>query len=65
VLDGEIVGVWLRTRRGARPLAVHPGWRTELDAAISVVLAVSGARRTPEPLRAARRLARERRAAAG
>jgi deoxyribonuclease V len=63
VIDGETVGVWLRTRRGARPLAVHPGWRTELDVAISVVMAVSGARRTPEPLRVARRLARERRAA--
>jgi deoxyribonuclease V len=64
VLDGDTVGVWLRTRRGARPLAVHPGWQTELDVAISVVLSVSGSRRTPEPLRVARRLARERRAEA-
>jgi deoxyribonuclease V len=64
LLEGETVGVWLRTRRSARPLAVHPGWRTGVNVAISVVLAVSGPRRTPEPLRVARRLAREKRAAA-
>jgi deoxyribonuclease V len=62
VLEGETVGVWLRTRRGARPLAVHPGWRTGVDVATSVLLAVGGPRRTPEPLRVARRLAREARA---
>ena len=62
MLEGEIVGVWLCTRRGTRPLAVHPGWRTTIEQAISVVLAVSGSSRTPEPLRVARRLARERRA---
>src|SRR5829696_8011271 len=27
VLAGRSVGCWLRTRTGARPLAVHPGWR--------------------------------------
>jgi deoxyribonuclease V len=62
LLEGETVGVWLRTRSGARPLAIHPGWRTDLEVAVSVVLAVSGRRRTPEPLRVARRLAREKRA---
>jgi deoxyribonuclease V len=25
LLDGERVGAWLRTRAGARPLAIHPG----------------------------------------
>jgi deoxyribonuclease V len=63
VLEGEIVGAWLRTRHGARPLAVHPGWRTDLAVGVPVVLAVCGPRRTPEPLRVARRLAREKRAA--
>jgi deoxyribonuclease V len=58
LLDGECVGAWLRTRRGARPLAVHPGWRTTLQAAIEVVLAATHGHRTPEPLRNARRLAR-------
>jgi deoxyribonuclease V len=62
LLEGETVGVWLRTRRGARPLAVHPGWRIDVTVAVSIVLAMCGAWRTPEPLRVARRLAREARA---
>jgi deoxyribonuclease V len=53
----------LRTRAGARPLVVHPGWRTDLDAAVSVVLAAIRRARTPEPLRRARREARRARAA--
>ena len=65
LLDGEPVGAWLRTRRGARPLAVHPGWRTTLEVAIDVVLTASGAHRTPEPIRVARRLARIARSNAG
>ncbi len=56
------VGCWLRTSRHARPLAVHPGWRTDLDAACAVVLASVGRVRTPEPLREARRGARGARA---
>jgi deoxyribonuclease V len=62
VLEGERVGAWLRTRRGARPLAIHPGWRTTLEVAIDVVLTATGGHRTPEPLRRARRLARVARA---
>jgi deoxyribonuclease V len=58
VLDGEIVGCWLCTRRRTRPLAVHPGWRTDLETACSVVLAATARVRAPEPLREARRLAR-------
>ena len=58
MLDGERVGAWLRTRRGARPLAVHPGWRTTLEVAIDVVMMAARGHRTPEPLRHARRLAR-------
>jgi deoxyribonuclease V len=58
LLDGEQVATWLRTRRGARPLAVHPGWRTTLEVAIDVVLAATFGHRTPEPFRHARRLAR-------
>jgi deoxyribonuclease V len=57
-LDGEVVGAWLRTRRGTRPLAVHAAWRTDVDAAVATVLAALGRHRTPEPLRRARRLAR-------
>ena len=62
MFQGDKLGLWLRTRQGARPLAIHPGWRTDLEVAVSVVLSVSGQRRTPEPLRVARRLAREARA---
>lgn len=58
LLDDEPVGAWLRTRRGTRPLAVHPAWRTTSDVAIHVVLAALGRHRTPEPLRRARHLAR-------
>jgi len=61
-LDGETVGCWLRTRAGTRPLAVHPGWRTDVDVALSVVRAALAGHRTPEPLRRARRLARRARA---
>jgi deoxyribonuclease V len=62
LLGGEPVACWLRTRRGARPLAVHSGWRTDAPTARAVVLASAGRTRTPEPLRAARRLARVSRA---
>jgi deoxyribonuclease V len=62
LLEGELVGYWLRTRVGMRPIAVHAAWRTEPDTAADVVLSTSRVR-TPEPLRQARRCAREARAA--
>jgi deoxyribonuclease V len=62
MLEGEVVGCWVRTRARARPLAVHPGWRMELPAAVDVVLASARRARTPEPLRRARRAARVARA---
>ncbi len=61
-LDGAPVGAWVRTRAGVRPVAVHPGWRTTVDAAIEVVLSCSAGHRTPEPFRHTRRLARVARA---
>jgi deoxyribonuclease V len=64
VLDGELVGYWLRTRVGTRPLAVHAGWRTDPDAAVDLVLGLCRGRRTPEPIRLARRAARSARALA-
>jgi deoxyribonuclease V len=57
-LDGCVVAAWLRTRRGARPVAVHPGWRTTLEVAIAVVSSAALGHRTPEALRRARHLAR-------
>lgn len=59
VLGDEVVGAWLRTRAGTRPLAVHAAWRTDPDKAVAVVIAALGGRRTPEPVRLARTLARE------
>ena len=65
LLEGELVGCWVRTRAGARPLAVHAAWRTAAADAVTVVLAATRRARTPEPLRRARTLARTRRARAG
>ncbi|MBN2113249.1 MAG: endonuclease V [Acidimicrobiia bacterium] len=64
VLEGRLVGFWLRTRAGARPLAVHAAWGTTPETAQAVVLAAGGRARTPEPLRAARSAARRARATA-
>jgi deoxyribonuclease V len=61
LLGGEPVGYWLRTRAGTRPLVVHAAWRTDPDTAADVALSASRAR-TPEPLRRARRQARDARA---
>jgi deoxyribonuclease V len=58
LLDAELVGYWLRTRAGTRPLAVHAAWRTDPDTAVELVLAAASGRRTPEPIRLARRAAR-------
>jgi deoxyribonuclease V len=60
-IGSSVVGCWLRTRAGTRPLAVHPGWRVDVDVAADVVLRCSRTR-TPEPLRLARHAARTARA---
>jgi len=64
LLEEQLVGYWLRTRPGTRPLAVHAAWRTDPATAAEVVLSISRAR-TPEPLRRARRRAREARGGRG
>ena len=64
-LENEVVGTWLRTQTGRRPLAVHGAWRTSPAAACSVILATTFDYRTPEPLREARRLARTARSNTG
>jgi deoxyribonuclease V len=65
VLAGDLVGFWLRTKRGCRPLAVHAAWRTDPHTAVEAVLVCVAAARTPEPLRRAREAARIARAAVG
>jgi deoxyribonuclease V len=64
-LDEEVVGAWMRTRRNARPLAVHAAWRTDARVAVDVVgRCLTSLSRTPEPLRRARVSARVARARA-
>ena len=62
-IEHEVVGCWLRARPGVQPLVIHPGWRTDLETAVAIVTAATRRARTPEPLRQARRAAREARAA--
>jgi deoxyribonuclease V len=64
-LGDTVVGCWMRTQPGVRPLAVHPGWRVDLPTAVELVGSTSVRWRTPEPLRRARHLARRARNTAG
>jgi deoxyribonuclease V len=57
-IGDAVVGCWLRTQAGVRPLAVHPGWRIDIAAAVELVTMLANRDRTPEPLRRARQLAR-------
>ncbi|MBI4219937.1 MAG: endonuclease V [Chloroflexi bacterium] len=63
-IGSEIVGFWVMTKRGARPLAVHAGWRTDAEIAAELVMGCVRRARTPEPLRRARQIARVARAKA-
>jgi deoxyribonuclease V len=64
-IGDSVVGCWLRTQPGVRPLVVHPGWRIDLVTAVEVVTMLTRRRRTPEPLRRARQLARRTRSQQG
>ncbi|MBA3527885.1 MAG: endonuclease V [Propionibacteriaceae bacterium] len=64
-IGDSVVGCWLRTQPGVRPLAVHPGWRIDLATAVEVVTSITSRRRTPEPFRRARQLARRARTQQG
>jgi deoxyribonuclease V len=64
LLEGEVVGAWLRTQEGVRPVAVHASWRTGVLVAIEIVRRAPGGMRTPGPIRLARQAARRARAAA-
>lgn len=63
-LGGDVVGFRVRTRAGTKPIVAHAAWRTSAEIAADVVLGSCNLARWPEPMRAARRLARELRAAA-
>jgi deoxyribonuclease V len=58
-IAGEVVGVALRSRAGARPIYVSIGHRVTLRTAVRLILAMTGRFRVCEPLRAADRLVRE------
>lgn len=62
VLAGTVVGYAVRTRAGTNALQAHAAWRTTPETACELLLAVTAGRRTPEPLRLARTLARVARA---
>ncbi len=62
VLERTVVGYAVRTRAGTNPLYAHAAWRTTPEIARDVLLALTGSRRTPEPLRLARTRARVARA---
>ena len=63
--DGEDAR-WAETRRRAKPLLVHGGWRTDKETAMRLIVpsALRARARTPEPLRRARELARRARSSA-
>src|SRR5260370_947755 len=63
-VEGEWVGSWLPIRAGVRPGGGHAAQQTSPALAVELALAAAGSARTPEPLRAARRLARSARNAA-
>lgn len=58
MLDGRVVGLWVCTRTGTRPVVAHAAWRTSADAAAAVLLDTTRRARTPEPVRRAREAAR-------
>ena len=64
-ISGEVVAWWVRTRPGTRPLVAHPGWRTNPEQAIELLLRLTPRWRTPLPLRMARQAARLARATNG
>ena len=61
-LEGALVGYAVRARTGTNQLCAHAAWRTTPETARDLLLALTGRRRTPEPLRLARTLARVARA---
>ena len=64
-IEGVLVGFWVCTRTGTRPVVAHAGWRTTPETAAETVLTASTrAVRTPVPLQEARRVAREARSLA-
>ena len=64
-IAGEVVAYRVRTRCGTKPVVAHAAWRTSPEVAADVVLGSCALARWPEPMRAARRIARQLRQAGG
>ncbi|HEX9291349.1 MAG TPA: endonuclease V, partial [Anaeromyxobacteraceae bacterium] len=58
-IGGEVVAYRVRTRAGSKPLVAHAAWRSSPELAVEIVLGSCALARWPEPMRRARRLARE------
>ncbi len=58
-IDGDVVGMVLRTRRRTKPLFVSPGHRITVATAADLVLELAPRYRQPETTRAADHLSRE------
>jgi deoxyribonuclease V len=56
-LDGETIGIALRTRQGVKPVYVSIGHRVDLQSAVQIILACLKGYRLPEPIRRAHFLA--------
>ncbi len=56
-VQGETLGLVLRTRAGVKPVFVSPGHRCDLASAHAIVMACVTRYRLPEPIRAAHRAA--------
>ncbi|HET7754266.1 MAG TPA: endonuclease V [Anaeromyxobacteraceae bacterium] len=61
-IGDEIVAYRLRSRGGVKPIVAHAAWRTTAETAKEIALGATTLARWPEPLREARRMARELRA---
>ena len=60
ILDGgEVIGMAVRTKCGARPIYVSKGCGTDLAQAVEIVACLTGNHRMPDPLIYADRLARK------
>jgi deoxyribonuclease V len=58
-VGGEVVAYRVRTRTGAKPIVAHAAWRTSPETAAELALLACAQARWPEPMREARRIARE------
>lgn len=58
-VGSDLVGYRVRTREGTKPVVAHAAWRTSAEIAADIVLGSCALPRWPEPMRVARRLARE------